>query len=137
MNLKNRNTRRFVFVLCVALCLTIGIFGWFTPHRIPGLVLMFCSGFFAEIGLFFLAILWFFYQSSEKNNALRKSVVLSVVLCLIIGLVSLNMPHIDSGRVLMACAGFFAGIALSLPAITGYSYKPKDNESHQNYSMKI
>ncbi|MCK9269312.1 MAG: hypothetical protein WC271_04680 [Bacteroidales bacterium] len=135
--MKKRNALWLSFVIFFAMCLTFGLFGTNTPHRIPGLVLMFCSGFFAEIGLFFLAILWFFYQSSEKNNALRKSVVLSVVLCLIIGLVSLNMPHIDSGRVLMACAGFFAGIALSLPAITGYSYKPKDNESHQNYSMKI
>jgi hypothetical protein len=47
------------------------------------------------------------------------------------------MPHIESGRVLMACAGFFAGIALSLPAIPGFCYKPKENEFHQNYSMKI
>ena len=135
--MKKRNALWLSFVIFFAMCLTFGLFGTNTPHRIPGLVLMFCSGFFAEIGLFFLAILWFFYQSSEKNNALRKSVVLSVVLCLIIGLVSLNMPHIDSGRVLIACACFFAGIALALPAITGYSYKPKDNESHQNYSMKI
>lgn len=124
-------------VIFFAMCLTFGLFGANTPHRIPGIVLMFCSGFFAGIGLFFLAILWFCKHSPEKNNALRKSTILSIVLCLIFGLVSLNMPHIESGRVLMACAGFFAGIALSLPAIQGFCYKPKDNESHQNYSMKI
>ncbi len=127
MNLKNRNTRRFVFVLCVALCLTIGIFGWFTPHTRIGLVLMACSGYLAWVGVYIMDPPRFFNKSPDNESlrnenaktvnrrkifALLFNFVLIFGLCLTFGINGWNTPHTRIGLGLMFCAGMLVGYCL-------------------------
>lgn len=123
------NAMKFSIVLFFAMFLIFGLVGLNTSHSIAGYALMACSGFFGGGVVSMLVIRWFYNSSAKSKHVQRISIVLSGLLCLILGAVSLYDPVIEAGRVIMAGAGFFAWIALFIPAISGFLYKHEDNES--------
>lgn len=130
--IKRKNLARVGVFLMLAMFLSATFQGVITTHRIAALLLMALAGFFFWVGMFFLVSSWFYITSLQKNNAQRNGIVLSAILCIIFGLASWFKPDIEADRLLMACAGFFAGVALFVPVIMESYIRTRDKEPHRN-----